>query len=695
MSIQEYKSEPCPICGHKGGWCGWTEDGLVLCKRPPSPPEVVGYTYKGMAKDGVTAMYVEAGREHRPAGGPPPIRRNHEDRPSVSPAALEAIHAAAVAALTPEKRSALAAELGLPENRLSGLAIGWSDTAQHHADHGITGAWVFPEYDGQGRLVGVTYRFPRASVKGKVDADSKPLGTKSAPAGYRRGLTLPSGWKEMADPILIPEGPSDVLAGLAVGLSAISRPSNSGGVEFIAQLCQRRQVVVLAENDRKPDGRWPGKEGAEAVARRLEAVWGRPVHVAFPPDGIKDLRDWVHQLVSDWQNLDIAAVRQAVLNVINPPNLLMLARPCDTRGRAEVKVFRRDDGVEAAPIHSDRLHIEEAAARKRFVRAVVKVEPTADAGDLHRRLLSLKVPAGAIPQSHSPLSSPTPFAKGFDHTPAGTPAAGVSPSSPGQLPEVFLPGGSTTILSVGQRLGQLLAQTGNHFCRGGVTVTIGRDKDRTPILEPLKSSTLASVFETVAQLMRYVKKTGVVTSEMTICSEQEAKLIQHSTSFQSALPPIHLLSPCPVLVERDGALVQISGYDRAGILTFGETAPDVPLEKAVNLLSEMLDDFRFATPADRAGALAAIITPAMVFGNLLGGRAPVDLGEADASQTGKGYRNKITAVVYRDTVKTITQKKGGVGSLEETFATALIQGATSSASTTSEARSILRPWNPF
>ena len=352
----------------------------------------------------------------------------------------------------------------------------------------------------------------------------------------------------------------------------------------------------------------------------------------------------------------------------------MLARPCDTRGRAEVKVFRRDDGVEAAPIHSDRLHIEEAAARKRFVRAVVKVEPTADAGDLHRRLLSLKVPAGAIPQSHSPLSSPTPFAKGFDHTPAGTPAAGVSPSSPGQLPEVFLPGGSTTILSVGQRLGQLLAQTGNHFCRGGVTVTIGRDKDRTPILEPLKSSTLASVFETVAQLMRYVKKTGVVTSEMTICSEQEAKLIQHSTSFQSALPPIHLLSPCPVLVERDGALVQISGYDRAGILTFGETAPDVPLEKAVNLLSEMLDDFRFATPADRARALAAIITPAMVFGNLLGGRAPVDLGEADASQTGKGYRNKITAVVYRDTVKTITQKKGGVGSLEETFATALIQG---------------------
>jgi hypothetical protein len=341
-----------------------------------------------------------------------------------------------------------------------------------------------------------------------------------------------------------------------------------------------------------------------------------------------------------------------------------------------VKVFRRDDGVEGAPIHSDRLHIEEAVARRRFVRAVAKVAPTADADDLHRRLLSLKVPpAGAFRQSTLSLSSSTPTVKGFDHAPAGTPATDASPSSPGQLPEVFLPGGSTTILSVGQRLGQLLAQTGNYFCKGGATVTIGRDKDRTPVLEPLKSSTLASVFETVAQLMCNVKKAGVVTSEMTICSEQEAKLIQHSTSFQSALPPIHLLSPCPVLAERDGRLVQISGYDRdSGILTFGEPAPDMPLEAAVNLLSEMLDDFRFATSADRARALAAIITPAMVFGNLLGGRAPVDLGEADASQTGKGYRNKITAVLYRDTVKTITQKKGGVGSLEETFATALIQG---------------------
>jgi hypothetical protein len=62
----------------------------------------------------------------------------------------------------------------------------------------------------------------------------------------------------------------------------------------------------------------------------------------------------------------------------------------------------------------------------------------------------------------------------------------------------------------------------------------------------------------------------------------------------------------------------------------------VPLVDAVALLYEMYADFHFATPADLARALAAAITPALVFGKLLGGRAPVDLGESDVSQSGKG-----------------------------------------------------------
>ncbi|MCG3180934.1 MAG: hypothetical protein BIFFINMI_03299 [Phycisphaerae bacterium] len=683
MNIQEFKSEACPICGHTG-WCARRDDGLVLCKRPPSPPEVAGYVYRGLAKDGQTGVYVEIGKERSrqqagatasPAATPKPAATAPSAPAEDRRAHLATLFSASVAALTPERRATLATELGLPEPALGALSIGWSDSAKHHGDAEVRGAWVLPEYDGQGRLNGVTFRFPAVAVADKTDGSGKPLGTKSAPNGYHRGLTLPVGWKELPDPVVIVEGASDVLAGRAVGINVIGRPSNTGGVEQIAQACRHRQVIILGENDRKPDGRWPGKEGADLVAQRLEATWDRPVPVAFPPDDVKDLREWVRHLVPDWQADDPAVARQTVSAAIAPPPLVLLAKLADKRGRATVKAFRWADGTEGVPIHSDKLHLVEAAARRRFVKAVVKAEPDTDADDLHRRLLALKAPGGSAAKSSAAPSSQSSSPQG----PAAQSGAAPLPAEPGaasaRLPQVFLPGGSTTILSVGGGLGRLLAATGKHFIRGGATVAIGHDEDGAPILEPLKSSTLASVFETVAQLMCYTKQEGEMVPTPTVCSEQEAKLIQHAPSFQAVLPPIRLLSRCPVLVERDGQLIAISGYDAAsGIMAFGEPAVDVPLDEAVALLADMLSDFRFATAADRARALAAVITPALVFGKLLGGRAPVDLGEADASQTGKGYRNKLTAAVYRHYPKTVTQRKGGVGSLEETFSTALVKG---------------------
>lgn len=674
MSVREYKSEPCPICGHRG-WCARNDDGLVLCERPPSPAEVAGYAYRGMAKDGATAMYVEAGKERRPADGPWPSGRGNEGRPGTSYSALVAAHEAAVAALTPALRTALAGELGLPDRVLAELPIGWSDAASHHADQGITGAWIFPEHDGQGRLIGASYRFPAEKVAGLMDAEGKPVGNKSSPAGLPRGLTLPIAWRDMPDPVLVAEGASDVLTTRAVGLSAIGRPSNRGGVEFITQLCRHRRAIVMGENDRKADGRWPGKEGAEAVARRLEACWGRPAPVAYPPEGAKDLRDWVRKLVPAWDAADLPAVRQAILDAVQPPALLLLAQDRDRRGRVTVKVFRWDDGADGAAIHSDRLHVEDAAARRRFAKAVAKVSPETEVEELSRRLLAVpllpdgtqrvKVLLDQQAESHPQESS----------TPSQPQDAPPAHGNGKEMPLVFVPGGPATILQSAVRLGGLLAQTGKYYIRGGMVTTVGEDKDGRPILETLRPAALASVFETVAKLMEFAKQKGQFVAQEAICTEQAAKLIQHSAAFQRLLAPIHLLSRCPVLIERKGSLVQVSGYDRdSGILAFGDLTPDMPLEEAVKLLSEMLADFHFATPADRARALAAVVTPAMVFGGLLGGRAPVDLGEADLSQSGKGFRARLTAAIYGHVVKTVTQKKGGVGSLEESFATALVQG---------------------
>ena len=249
------------------------------------------------------------------------------------------------------------------------------------------------------------------------------------------------------------------------------------------------------------------------------------------------------------------------------------------------------------------------------------------------------------------------------------------PSAPSDniKPTVLLPGGPRTITSAGEDLGRLLAPTQRVFIRGGALVTLHVDVDGQPILRQLKPVALASAFESVANLARMTPKGP----QPDICYDKEANLIGSSAAFRDITPPIRILTRCPVLIERNGQLVQITGYDReSGIMAGGSPVTDMSLAEAKELLYELLRDFSFATPADLARALAALITPAMVFGGLLKGRPPIDLGEADDSQAGKGYRNKIKSRVYGETMRCIAQKRdGGVGSLEEAFNAALIHGA--------------------
>ncbi len=254
-----------------------------------------------------------------------------------------------------------------------------------------------------------------------------------------------------------------------------------------------------------------------------------------------------------------------------------------------------------------------------------------------------------------------------------------STADSGERPVVLLPGGSIEVGQAARQLGALMAESGRYFNRGGTVVRVVKGESGAPKLEQIKTAGLCSEFETVAKLKKRAenKQTGTVKEVAAICSESAARQIQSAPAFIDALPPIHTVSPCPVLIERNGKLVTVTNYDReSGVLVTGGDVDDVSVEEARDLLSALLADFKFATPADRARALAALVTPALIMGGLLGDRAPLDLGEADASQTGKGYRNKITAAVYGQHVRVVTQQRGhGVGSLEESIGACLISGA--------------------
>ena len=240
-------------------------------------------------------------------------------------------------------------------------------------------------------------------------------------------------------------------------------------------------------------------------------------------------------------------------------------------------------------------------------------------------------------------------------------------------PKVFVPGGRHRVTDTAEQLGKLLADTGDYYCRGGTVVKKGADDNGELMLRTVKAASLPSTFESVAKIVMADEKGKPMPATF---GSSSAELVLKSDAFVDCLPRIIVISACPILVESSGELSVVTGYDReSGVLASGDMPSDLDLDEARELLCEIVAEFRFATESDRSRALAAIISPALLMGNLLGGRAPVDLGEANSSQSGKGYRNKLTAAVYRAPLVSITQRsRGGVGSMEESFNKALVDG---------------------
>lgn len=140
------------------------------------------------------------------------------------------------------------------------------------------GDWWIPERNGLGEVIGHAIRGPD--------------GQKWFESGGKRGLTLAFPLDNYAgtsadEPVFVVEGATDTAAGISIGLDIVGRPSATGGVKFLSELLKDRHVCVLGENDRGA-----GRTGAMGIARGIFAHV-RSVRVIFPPQDIKDLRQWV------------------------------------------------------------------------------------------------------------------------------------------------------------------------------------------------------------------------------------------------------------------------------------------------------------------------------------------------------------------------------------------------------------------
>jgi hypothetical protein len=163
------------------------------------------------------------------------------------------------------------------------------------------------------------------------------------------------------------------------------------------------------------------------------------------------------------------------------------------------------------------------------------------------------------------------------------------------------------------------------------------------------------------------------------CSLDSSKALLSADAAWQILPPVKIVTSSPIFVEVDKELrVLNKGYhaELGGILITKErTIADIDLEEAWQSLLALLKDFNFVTESDRSRAIASFISPALRLGRLLKCDFPLDLAEANESQSGKTYRQKLACAIYGEVPFVINMnEQHGVGSLDEKISDALLSG---------------------
>ena len=265
----------------------------------------------------------------------------------------------------------------------------------------------------------------------------------------------------------------------------------------------------------------------------------------------------------------------------------------------------------------------------------------------------------------------------MDTRATGAAASAAVPEPAGVL---LLPSDHYTYTQSGRRIFGVLAKTETLFVRGGRVVE-RIETTHGPELSVLRPAALQSRLDRDDGLvMGHVIIDGNVCLKPKRCPRQTAEVLLESRGARELLPPIVCLAPAPVLIDTgDEPRLLGPGYHRDGggiLVTGGETPPSVPVEQAAADLGNLLRDFDFQTAADRSRALAMLLTPALKLGGFLTGPTPIDVAEADQSQSGKTYRQTITRAIYREPGYVVTRREGGVGSLDESIGAALLSGRT-------------------
>jgi len=215
------------------------------------------------------------------------------------------------------------------------------------------------------------------------------------------------------------------------------------------------------------------------------------------------------------------------------------------------------------------------------------------------------------------------------------------------------------------------------FNRGGKVVEMVQDTSVRLSLQIVTPSAFRSRAEKFGNLFAWrAGKDNKLVLKPTTMPEETAKALLETKEARGILPTINTIINCPVLIY-DGGECRIigSGYDASGLfVTGGDMPPIVAINEAVNGLRQIVAEIDFVCPGDRSRAIASMLTPALKLGGHICGFVPADVAEADQSQAGKTYRQRVLAAIYNEAPAIISKRDGGVGSLDESLAQKLLSG---------------------
>lgn len=251
-------------------------------------------------------------------------------------------------------------------------------------------------------------------------------------------------------------------------------------------------------------------------------------------------------------------------------------------------------------------------------------------------------------------------------------------------PELILPNDHTYFTECAEQCFWELAKTEKFFRQGDLIVELIECSEGLKLVE-LAVEAFRSRLETYFTLRSYVSlRGGGIALKKKICSQDNAKALLATEAALNQLPAIQAVVNSPVFAEDEkGKLTVLNqGYYRCNggiyVLRKREINTVIKVDEVVKALLAIVKDFSFLAESDKSRCIAGFISPALRFGRLLDADFPLDLCEADQSQTGKSFRMKVISRVYGERPFVITlssEAKKGVGSLDESLSEALLSGA--------------------